>query len=194
MKKIKKYIYLIAVILLSVLAIYIFMNFKKSSDTEISSTAVLNQIRNISELNTVEMYFDEIVDFKNAKKFKGWTIPFTKKSFIFTADARVKAGLNLRKLTEEDIKINKKKITIILPQPSITSEEILNTKTYDEKEGIFNEITNEDTLKAIDTFKAHLKKQATDSGILEKARENARITIEKWLTFMGFKEIHIQFK
>lgn len=194
MKKIKTYLCLTAVILLTAFLTYSVMSFKSYHDTKLNSTAVLERIRNISELNTVEMYFNEVVDFKDAKKFREWTIPLTTKSFLFTATAKVKAGVDLSGLTEEKIKISKKKITIQLPQPVITSKEILDTKSYDEKDGLFNEITNEDTLNTLNAFQDQLEKQATDSGILDKARENAKNTLESWLELMNFKEIEIQFE
>lgn len=194
MKKIKKYIVLFAVAVIAAFGMYIFIGFKSSNEAKITSSAVVDKIRDISELNTVEMYFNEIVDFKDAKKFKNWTIPFTTKSFLFTANARVKAGVDLTGMTQEDVRIDKKKITVILPQPAITSKEILDAKTYDEKDGLFNEITNDDTLKVIDAFEEQLEKQAIDSGILDKARDNAKNTIEKWLSLLNFDEIDIQFK
>ena len=67
-----------------------------------SSSGVIERVRSMSELNTVEMYFNEIIDFENAKFFNSFEIPFTQKSFIFTVKARVKAGIDLSSIKEEE--------------------------------------------------------------------------------------------
>lgn len=194
MKKLKWILSAIILIIVILGGSIFFSNFKIVPHREIHSNGVLEQIKEISELNTVEMYFNEIVDFKDAKKLKGWTIPFTTKSFIFTAKARVKAGVDLSLLTESAIKIDKKQITITLPSPTITSKEILETKSYYEKDGLFNEITNDDTLEVLGTFEQQLEQQAIESGILSQAEEHAKLVVQNLLLWMDFEDITIQFQ
>lgn len=161
---------------------------------EITANGVLEKIRPLSELNTVEMQFNEIIDYKDTKYFHDFEIPFTHKSFIFTAKARVKAGMNLMALTEDSIRINGTEIHLTLPAPVITSKEILEYKAYDEQDGLFNEITTEDTLKALSQFEESLEKQAIDSGILEQAQKNAKDSLTGLLKSLGFETISITFK
>lgn len=163
-----------------------------TNKTEFSASGVLEKVQTVSELNTVEMYFNEIIDFKNAKMFNDYEIPFTEKSFIFTVKAKVKAGIDLSVLKESDIVISENTVQITLPEPKITSKEILSYKAYDEKDGLFNEVTNEDTLKALDEFTQRLEQQAKESGIIKQAKERSVQTMEHLLMLMGFEKINVK--
>lgn len=159
-----------------------------------SSSGVIERVRSISELNTVEMYFNEIIDFKNAKFFNSFEIPFTQKSFIFTVKARVKAGIDLSSVKEEDVEIDGRRLVLRLDEPVITSGEILSYKAYDEKDGLFNEVTTEDTLKALELFEKDLRKQAAENGIIEKAKENAEQTLEGIFMMSGYEQVKIDWR
>ena len=168
-------------------------NFKLVRDSEIGVSGVLTEIRQISQLDTVEMYFNEILDYREALKINDIEIPFTEKSFIFVVKAKVQSGIDLASLTEDDIQIADKKITLNLDKAKITSKEILEYSAYDEKDGLFNRVNNEDTLKTLNEFRIRLDKQAIDSGILTKAEDNAKLVLESILRLMGFEEIVIVF-
>ena len=158
-----------------------------------NNSSVLGKVQDISELNTVEMYFNEIVDYKGSILFNKFEIPFTAKSFIFTIESRVKAGIDLSQLKESDIKINKKKIILKLPEPLVTSKEILTYKAYNEQNGLFNEVTNEDTLNVLNAFTNKLGEKAISCGILDKAKTTANKTVRGLLELMGFEDITITY-
>jgi len=170
------------------------MTSRMSERETFSSSGVIERVKNISELNTVEMYFNEIIDFKNAKFFNDFEIPFTEKSFIFTVKARVKAGVEMSLIEASDIDIKEKDLVLRLPGPEITSLEILSYKAYDEKDGLFNEVTTEDTLKALELFEGDLKNQAKDNGIIEKAKENAEKSIRSIFMMAGYEQVDIIWK
>ncbi|MBB6216722.1 hypothetical protein HNQ80_002826 [Anaerosolibacter carboniphilus] len=179
---------LLVIIVLQISWMYTSLGFKNQTSTNVSS--VLEQIKPISELNTVEMYFHDIVDYEDAKYFHEVELPFTKKKFIFTVRAKVKAGINLNKINTEDIQIvDKKTIKIKLPTAEITSKEILEYKAYDEKDSLFNDIKNEDTFHALEAFEKDLEQQAIEMGILEKAVENAKLSIRQFLKGAGYEEV-----
>ena len=194
MRKALRQLVVIAVIA-AVASVSTFLMTSRISEREaFSSSGVIERVRSISELNTVEMYFNEIIDFKNAKFFNSFEIPFTQKSFIFTVKARVKAGIDLSSIKEEDVEIDGKRLVLRLDEPVITSGEILSYKAYDEKDGLFNEVTTEDTLKALELFEKDLRKQAAENGIIEKAKENAEQTIEGIFMMSGYEQVKIDWR
>lgn len=194
MRKALRQLVVIAVIA-AVASVSTFLMTSHISEREtFSSSGVIERVRSISELNTVEMYFNEIIDFKNAKFFNSFEIPFTQKSFIFTVKARVKAGIDLSSIKEEDVEIDGKRLVLRLDEPVITSGEILSYKAYDEKDGLFNEVTTEDTLKALELFEKDLRKQAAENGIIEKAKENAEQTIEGIFMMSGYEQVKIDWR
>ena len=194
MRKALRQLVVIAVIA-AVASVSTFLMTSHISEREtFSSSGVIERVRSISELNTVEMYFNEIIDFRNAKFFNSFEIPFTQKSFIFTVKARVKAGIDLSLVKEEDVEIDGKRLVLRLDEPAITSGEILSYKAYDEKDGLFNEVTTEDTLKALELFEKDLRKQAAENGIIEKAKENAEQTIEGLFMMSGYEQVKIDWR
>ena len=194
MRKALRQLVVIAVIA-AVASVSTFLMTSRISEREaFSSSGVIERVRSISELNTVEMYFNEIIDFENAKFFNSFEIPFTQKSFIFTVKARVKAGIDLSSVKEEDVEIDGRRLVLRLDDPVITSGEILSYKAYDEKDGLFNEVTTEDTLKALELFEKDLRKQAAENGIIEKAKENAEQTIEGIFMMSGYEQVKINWR
>lgn len=169
-------------------------NFKIESKTTYTSSAVLERVKAVSELNTVEMYFNDVIDYSDSKYFKEFKLPFTTKKVLFTAKARVKAGVDLSKLNVEDIQVNEGTIEIVLPRPTITSKEILESGVYDEQDGAFNKVTSEDTLKLLEEYTVQLDQKAMESGIMDKAETNTKIAVMSLLQLMEFKEIYITFK
>ena len=194
MKKIYKTMLLMLIVIIATISVTFFVTNKFHEQEHYSASGVLEQVKDISELNTVEMYFNEIIDFKNAKLFNNFQIPFTEKSFIFTVKSKVKAGVDLSSIDEGDIAISGKSLLIKLPNPTITSKEILSYKVYDEKNGLFNEVTTEDTLKALELFEKDMEEQALSSGIIEKSKENTEHIIRNLFLSYGFESIEIEWK
>lgn len=194
MKKIYKTMLLMLIVILATISVTFFVTNKFHEQELYSASGVLEQVKDISELNTVEMYFNEIIDFKNAKLFNNFQIPFTEKSFIFTVKSKVKAGVDLSSIDEGDIAISGKSLLIKLPNPTITSKEILSYKVYDEKNGLFNEVTTEDTLKALELFEKDMEEQALSSGIIEKSKENTEHIIRNLFLSYGFESIELEWK
>ena len=194
MKKIYKTMLLMLIVILATISVTFFVTNKFHEQELYSASGVLEQVKDISELNTVEMYFNEIIDFKNAKLFNNFQIPFTEKSFIFTVKSKVKAGVDLSGIDEGDITISGKSLLIKLPNPKITSKEILSYKVYDEKNGLFNEVTTEDTLKALELFEKDMEEKALSSGIIEKSKENTEHIIRNLFLSYGFESIELEWK
>lgn len=194
MKKIYKTMLLMLIVILATISVTFIVTSKFHEQELYSASGVLEQVKDISELNTVEMYFNEIIDFKNAKLFNNFQIPFTEKSFIFTVKSKVKAGVDLSSIDEGDIAISGKSLLIQLPNPTITSKEILSYKVYDEKNGLFNEVTTEDTLKALELFEKDMEEQALSSGIIEKSKENTEHIIRNLFLSYGFESIELEWK
>lgn len=190
---------MIKVLIIVVVAVFVgvftmnLFNIKLVRDSEIGVSGVLTEIKQIAQFDTVEMYFNEILDYREAIKINDIQIPFTEKSFIFVVKAKVQAGIDLASLSEEDVRIEDKKITLTLNKAKITSREITEYKAYDEKDGLFNRVNNEDTLKTLNEFRVRLEKQAIDLNILTNAEANAKVVLESILRLMGFEEIVINF-
>ena len=63
MKKIYKTMLLMLIVILATISVTFFVTNKFHEQELYSASGVLEQVKDISELNTVEMYFNEIIDF-----------------------------------------------------------------------------------------------------------------------------------
>lgn len=194
LKTFRSLILISLLIIVGVFALNFSKNFQFVRKSEIGVSAVLEKIKQISQLDTVEMYFNEILDYREAITINDFEVPFTEKSFIFVVKARVQSGIDLAALTEEDIQIVDKKITLSLDKAKITAKEILEYRAYAEKDGFLNPVTNEDTLNTLNEFLIRLERQAEENGILDKAEENAKLALEGFLSLIGYDEVVIRFK
>ena len=148
--------------------------------TEITVDLIKSDIKDIGELATIEYLYTDAGKFEDAKQLFGVNVIFTKKAFIAKWDGIIKAGV---KIDEIIVEINdaSKEIIVHIPNAEILSHEIDNSsiETLDEKDGLFNKITVEDTREFDAISKESMEERAVENGILDKAFENAKEIIER---------------
>ena len=147
---------------------------------EITVDLIKSEIKNIGEFATIEYLYTDAGKFEDVKQAWGINIPFTSKSFIMKWDGIIKAGINIEKIIIE-INDAKKEIIVHIPNAEILSHEIDSEgiEILDEKDGLFNEVTVENTVQFEVTSKVAMEERAIENGILDKAFENAKEIIEK---------------
>ena len=118
----------------------------------------------------------------NVKWLFNWTRPFSGTSLLVTYDGSIKAGVDL---SEVQVVVDEeaRKITITLPPSRITDNNILQESitVVEVKNGLFNEVTFDDYNTFISEQKVIMESKAIERGILEKASEEARKSIEAFL-------------
>ena len=147
---------------------------------EITIDLIKSEIKNIGELATIEYLYTDAGKFEDAKQAWGINIPFTSKSFITKWDGIIKAGV---KIDEIIVEINdaSKEIIVHIPNAEILSHEVdsESIEILDEKDGLFNKVTVENTVQFEATSKETMEERAIENGILDKAFENSKEIIEK---------------
>lgn len=146
--------------------------------TEVDLNLLNTKIAEIAELATMEYHYTDAGRFSDGKELFGFEVPFLKKSFTAKWEGVIKAGIDMNQVTysaNEEGHI----LTIGIPEAKILSHEILNNtiETLDETKNIFNPISVNDVRKFDDASKEEMEKRATESGILDKAQENAKNVI-----------------
>lgn len=149
--------------------------------TVFDAGAVMEEIKNISELATVEYRYTNVGTLDATKKFSfiDWKVPFSDKTVIVTMDGRIKAGTDLSqvKITGNEWK---KEITVSLPKSSILSNELFEKsfKIYEEKDSVWNPITLTESNELRIQIKEKAEQNAIDNQILEQADERAQQLIQ----------------
>ena len=161
---------------------------------EITADLLGQQLREVSNLVTVEYHYTNMGKFENTLDFYGWQVPFTTKSFIVSYDGVIRAGVDL---SEAEVKTEGKTITIVLPAAEILSNEIDedSLEVYDETHNIFNPITISDYNGFTADQKQSVEQKAVDNDLLTAGRERAEETVHDLLTMLpGMEEYTVEVK
>ena len=161
---------------------------------------VMEEIKNISELASVEYRYTNVGTLDSARVFtfmKEWKVPFSKKAAIVTMDGTIKAGIDLSQVKIESNE-NKKLITVRMPESRILSNELDENsfKVYQEEESVWNQITLVDSKELRDQIKKQAEKNAIDNKLLDQASEKAEQLVQSIIfATPGIKETYtIQFE
>lgn len=155
------------------------------------------KIQDIGELSTAEYVYkiSGMID------KKGLTLPrnivVTSSKVIYSYEGTIKAGIQFGEI-QIDINTAQKpaKVYVHLPEAEIFSNELDNDslEIYDEKYSNFNKINFSDINQSQAECKEKAEEAALDSGILEKASENAATMIRSMLYgFWDSEEYDIEF-
>lgn len=156
--------------------------FDVEEETKITSETVESALKEAKELTTLKYHYKNIASFENSQQFQGMTIPFTTKSFLYTYEGEIHAGVDL---DEAKVKVDEqaKKITISLPETKVLSHDIDEDSVmfYDEKNSIFNQLELEDYSNFRKEEEAKVEKEAIDKGLLEEAEVQTKKAVKELL-------------
>jgi len=168
MAKFYKYLMIILVIMLAI-GIAWYSGFKASffeKKSTLTQEVVLEQIKNVVKLGTVEGYFSEIY---NYKEHYGPDMSFFTKKALIRVKAKILAGFDLEKI---NVKVDENTKTVKienLPEPQILSIEH-DLDYYDITEGMFNSFTTEDYNKMNNQAKIYIKNVALKTNLMQNAK------------------------
>ncbi len=138
-------------------------SFKKESQEE--ATLLLEQIRDVTKLVSVEGYISEVYDYKD---YYGYDWGIFRKKALIRVKAKVSAGFDL-----EEIEIDadpSQRIVYIRGFPEATILSIdHDLDYYDLQEGTFNSFSREDLNKLNEKAKQYVRAVAEDGDLLKRA-------------------------
>ncbi len=194
MKKIKLLVPIVLVALMVAAAFYVSNRIERNTSVSkqentftqtektITGDVIKAGLTDIGELATEEYYYTGVESFDSSKSIKGFDIPFTTTSFIYSYDGTIKAGIDFTAVdvTKDDLK---KLIVVTIPKSKILSSEIDENsfKLYDEKKSIFNPLSVSDVNDTIKDLKEKAEADAVKKGVLERADKNAVTLIKQFL-------------
>ena len=139
-----------------------------------NSTVLLERIRQVAKLVTVEGYFSEIYDYKD---YYGYDFSFFRKKALIRVKAKVSVGYDLEK-----IKITTDQATKTIRISNIPPAEILSIEHdldyYDVQEGIFNSFAPEDYSKLNANAKNFIRQRALESDLTKQASRQRNLIFE----------------
>ncbi|TRZ46308.1 DUF4230 domain-containing protein [Robertkochia solimangrovi] len=179
-------------LLLGALGMYwlfgILLKKRKKDSTEHQSVILLEKVRNVCKLVTVEGEFAEIYQYENVKE-RFLRLISSKKKALIVINAKVHIGFDLKKMEIRADSDRKKIIMSTFPQPEVISIEP-DVKYYDIKEGLFNWFKTDDLSALHQEAKEHILTKIPESGLMDNAKKEALdaiLMIENMVQAIGWK-------
>ncbi|WP_291871353.1 DUF4230 domain-containing protein [Maribacter sp.] len=148
--------------------------FKKKESKELTthqSTVLLEKIKSVCKLISVEGDFAEIYKYENTKE-RFMSLVSSKKKALILINAKVQIGYDLKKIFMYADTKNKKIILEQFPQPEVLSI-VPELEFYDIKNGFFNSFTPDDLTTLNQEAKKHIKDKIPESGLMDTASREA---------------------
>lgn len=135
------------------------------------SHLLLDKIKSVCKLTTVEGDFSEIYHYEN-KSEHFLKLISSKKRALIVIKAKASVGYDLKKLRLEADQEKKQVRILHFPQPEILTVETDFTY-YDKKDGLLNKFGADDLTKLTGEAKQHIIDKVPKSGLLETAKKEA---------------------
>lgn len=184
--------FIVGILLLGIYIVFFKSSFFKNNSKE-QSVVLLEKIRNVSKLITVEGDFSEVMHFSDIKNSL-LNLISSKKKAIVLANAKVYIGFDMRKIKFE-ANAEKKVIRVVeFPEPEVLSMET-EVEFYDVQNGLFNKFNAEELTELNKKVKQNIAEKIPESPLLKIAQSKALETInimEQMVTTFGWKFDYIK--
>jgi hypothetical protein len=155
-----------------------------SSQHEENTASVVQQVQTLSDLVTVKYVVEKVVILDDVK----W---YGENRVLLLAHGIVKAGIQLKRLQPEDVRISGKAIRLRLPLPQVTDAYLddQQTRVIDHTTGLMREFDKDLEQTARQTAVGDIERAARREGILTDAKEKAQLQLALFLHQAGYENI-----
>lgn len=165
-------------------------NRARTYDIDISRAAIIKQMQALNRYETTSFTIEKIIEAgtEDGNALQNFLLG---DRILLIAHGEVIAGFDLTKITEKDIQINNKNITITLPPAEILVARLDSEKTrvYDRKQGLLTQGDKDLETQARIAAEQSIKKAACEGNILTEAMENGRAQLTVILKAVGFETV-----
>lgn len=144
--------------------------------TEEQSVVLLEKIRNVSKLITVESDFSEIMHYSDAKNILLNLLSSHKKAIVL-ANSKVMVGFDMKEMRIHPNPKNKLLTITHFPEPQVLSIET-DVEYYDVSNGLFNKFAAADLTQLNKKVRENIQTKIPESGVLHTANEKALETVK----------------
>jgi hypothetical protein len=156
-----------------------------------SHTAVVTQIQQLNKLETSVFTIEKIIDAQTSGNVFQRLLFGDK--ILLIAHGKVVAGVDLSKLTEDQVHISGQSVSLTLPASEIFNSDLDENKTevYDRTLGILTKGNKDLESQARQAAEEEIRRAACESGILTEAAASAEQQLTTLLQALNFTEIEV---
>ena len=165
-----------------------YQTLKRKQLVDSQSTILLEKIKTVCKLITVEGDFAEIYHYQDVKQRLLKLVSSRKKALV-VINAKAHVGFDLSKIVLRADNGKKKIILEQFPHPQVLSIET-NLNYYDKTDGLFNKFDATDLTGLHNEAKGHIKDKIPESGLIQAAQKEALeavLLIETIVETIGWK-------
>jgi Protein of unknown function (DUF4230) len=155
--------------------------------------AVVRQIQQLQRLETVLYTLENVVEGEHDYTS---VLPklLTADRILLIGHGEVVAGVDLGRISSDDVIVQGRSVSLRLPQPEVFSVRIDNQKTrvYSRDTGILVPVDPNLETDVRREAEHQLREAALKDGILQAAERNARATLTSFLKGLGFERVEIR--
>ena len=159
---------------------------------DVSSPTVVEKIRQLSRLETVEYSLDKIVEGERQSAYLPNFLAGDK--LLLVAHGEVIAGIDLGQFKAGDVLVNGDTVHVHLPAAQILTTRIDNgrTRVYSRTTGLLVQSDPNLESEVRQTAEQQIAQAALEDGILQKARQNAQTSVTALLYGLGFRTVQVE--
>jgi len=182
---------ILGLILGAILMYWLFSFFRKRKNkelTEYQSTVLLERIKSVCKLISVEGDFAEIYTYENTRE-RFLSLISSKKKALIVIKAKAHIGYDLQKIVLQANTEAKRIVLTNFPQPQVLSIEP-HLEFYDIQNGLFNAFTPKELTSLNQEAIKHIREKIPQSGLMDTARREALeaiLLMEKLVETIGWK-------
>ena len=152
-----------------------------------NTATVIRQVQTLSDLVTVKYVLEKVVILEDVK----W---YGESRVLLLAHGIVKAGIDLKRVSANDVTISGKQICLRLPPPQITDAYLDEPKSQviDHTTGLLRAFDKDLEQVARQNAVDDIRRAARRDGILDEADKRARLELELFLRQAGFEEVEFR--
>ncbi|MFZ6030409.1 MAG: DUF4230 domain-containing protein [Chloroflexota bacterium] len=149
---------------------------------------IIHSVRTLARLETIQYSIEKVITAETNQDMFG---PLFGDKLLFVAHGDVIAGIDLEKLTADDLKLEGSVLSVKLPAPEIFVIALDSEKSYvyDRQTGLFNKGEKDLESEARKAAEQLILEAALEDGILDQARQNAEVYLERLFGDLGYPNV-----
>ena len=162
-----------------------------SGARELNTPVIIQQVQTLSDLVTVKYVMEKVVIVNSPPTSMLGQFVQGENRVLLLAHGIVKAGVDLKRLRPEDVRIAGKKITLHLPPSQVTDAYLdeHQTQVIDWEKGFLRDFDKDLESTARQNAVDDISRAARKAGILQDADDRARKELAVFLNQAGFEQV-----
>ncbi len=153
---------------------------------------IINDVKALARLETIQYTVEKVITAETGQGEFGFLFG---DKLLFVAHGQVIAGIDMSKITPQDMRLEGDVLHVTLPQPEIFVATLDNKKSYvyDRQTGILRQQQTDLETQARQVAEQEIKQAALQDGILQTAGQNAEDYLRGFFQSLGYKQVVFEF-